>query len=165
MNVLITGALGHIGSQLLRELPLRVDVSELILVDNFSTQRYCSLFNLNLKNKITLIEDDIRNINLKRILEKVDVVIHLAAITDAANSFNRSEEVEENNFQTTKLIADNALNNKTKLITLSSTSVYGSSKSVVNENCSYDDLNPQSPYAFTKLKEENYVLIYQVIKI
>ena len=37
---------------------------------------------------------------------------------------------------------------------ISSTSVYGTQKSQVDENCSPDELNPQSPYAATKLKEE-----------
>lgn len=158
MKILITGGLGHIGSELIRKLPSSLDISKLILIDNFSTQRFCSLFNIKHKKKITLIEDDIRKLNLKKILEDVDIVIHLAAITDAANSFNRSEEVEENNFQTTKLISDNALYTQTKLITLSSTSVYGTSKSIVDENCLGNELNPQSPYAKTKLKEEDYVL-------
>lgn len=158
MKILITGALGHIGSELIKKMPLSLDISKLILIDNFSTQRFCSLFNIKNKNKIILIEEDIRKVNLKKVLEEVDIVIHLAAITDAANSFSRSEEVEDNNFQATKLIADNALLTNTKLITLSSTSVYGTSKSIVNENCLVNDLNPQSPYAKTKLKEEDYVL-------
>jgi nucleoside-diphosphate-sugar epimerase len=40
---------------------------------------------------------------------------------------------------------------------ISSTSVYGTQKNQVDENCSPDELKPQSPYAATKLKEEDMV--------
>ena len=43
------------------------------------------------------------------------------------------------------------------MIHLSSTSVYGTQKKVVSEDCSLEDLNPQSPYAETKLKEEDFL--------
>ena len=43
------------------------------------------------------------------------------------------------------------------LISPSSTSVYGTQKSVVDEDCDRDDLKPQSPYAETKLREEEYL--------
>jgi nucleoside-diphosphate-sugar epimerase len=40
---------------------------------------------------------------------------------------------------------------------ISSTSVYGTQKERVDENCEMDELKPQSPYAATKLKEEALV--------
>ena len=40
---------------------------------------------------------------------------------------------------------------------MSSTSVYGSQEDTVDENCKIEDLNPQSPYAEIKLKEEDYL--------
>jgi nucleoside-diphosphate-sugar epimerase len=43
------------------------------------------------------------------------------------------------------------------LIALSSTSVYGTQKAVVAEDCAPDELKPQSPYAITKLKEERLI--------
>ena len=46
MKIVVTGALGHIGSFLIREIPKRYPNSEITMVDNLSTQRYCSLFNL-----------------------------------------------------------------------------------------------------------------------
>jgi len=85
------------------------------------------------------------------------VAIHLAAITDAAGSIDRAEEVERNNFCSTKRIAEACAGLGTRLVTLSSTSVYGTQKEVVDENCAEEDLKPQSPYAATKLKEEKLV--------
>ena len=51
MNILITGGLGHIGSHLIRRLPPDMDI---VVVDDLSSQRYCSLFNLNRKIKFTI---------------------------------------------------------------------------------------------------------------
>ncbi len=44
MKFVITGALGHIGSQLIRELPKMFPNAEIVMIDNLSTQRYCSFF-------------------------------------------------------------------------------------------------------------------------
>ena len=41
---------------------------------------------------------------------------------------------------------------------ISSTSVYGTQNEVVDEECSESDLKPQSPYAETKLREENFLV-------
>ena len=46
MKIVVTGALGHIGSRLIRELPARFPDAKIVMLDNLLTQRYCSLFNL-----------------------------------------------------------------------------------------------------------------------
>ena len=46
MRFVITGALGHIGSRLLRAVPQQFGDADVVLVDDLSTQRYCSLFDL-----------------------------------------------------------------------------------------------------------------------
>ena len=43
MNILITGALGHIGSKLIRYLPKKFKNSKFYLIDDLRTQRYMSL--------------------------------------------------------------------------------------------------------------------------
>ena len=53
MNLLITGGCGHIGSHLIRSLPRQYNLT---VVDNFLTQRYCSLFNL--KRQIKFLEKE-----------------------------------------------------------------------------------------------------------
>ena len=42
MKIIVTGALGHIGSKLIRDLPSYFKNSEIILIDNVTTQRYTS---------------------------------------------------------------------------------------------------------------------------
>lgn len=162
MKIVVTGALGHIGSRLVRDLPFFFPGSEIVMVDNMMTQRYCSLFNLPKEGSYRFIEADITQIELRPLLEGVDVVIHLAAITDAAGSFDRAEQVEQNNFNATKRLAEACAIGGVRLITLSSTSVYGTQADVVGEDCTEEELKPQSPYATTKLKEER--LVQQLVK-
>lgn len=157
MKILVTGALGHIGSYLIRRLPIEFPEARIVLVDNLMTQRYCSLFNLPNEGRYQFIEADITTVDLTQLLLDVDVVIHLAAITDAAGSFDRAEELEKNNFNATKKLAEACAKLDIRLITLSSTSVYGTQSAMVDESCGEDELQPQSPYAITKLKEEQLV--------
>src|SRR5437763_17087447 len=87
MRIIITGALGHIGSRLIRELPRAFPEAQLVLIDDLSAQRYCSLFDLPMGN-YSFHEADILKADLAQIFAGAQVVVHLAAITDAANSFN-----------------------------------------------------------------------------
>ena len=162
MKIIVTGALGHIGSRLIRDLPFSFPASEIVMVDNMVTQRYCSLFNLPREGNYQFIEADITRMELYPLLKGVDVVIHLAAITDAAGSFDRAEQVEQNNFNATRQLAEACAKTGVRLITLSSTSVYGTQAELVDEDCTEDELKPQSPYAATKLKEER--LVQQLVK-
>jgi len=157
MKIIITGALGHIGSRLIRQIPLVYPDANIVMIDNFLTQRYCSLFNLPDNCKFTFIEADIVKDEIKSIFEDATVVVHLAAITDATSSFHNQEQFEQNNYYATKIIANLCLENKIPIISLSSTSVYGTQEDIVDEDCSIDNLKPQSPYAEIKLKEENYL--------
>ena len=158
MKILITGALGHIGSRLIRYLPATFPDSEIVMVDNLMTQRYFSLYNLPANGRYRFVEADVNSVNLEALLQGTHVVVHLAAITDAAGSFDRGEELERNNFNATKRLAEACANAGVRLISLSSTSVYGTQAKVVDEGCSEVELKPQSPYAATKLKEESLVL-------
>ena len=152
-RILITGALGHIGSKLIHSI-VPDEFKEVRMVDNLSTQRYASLFNLPKGVNFTFIEDDILKADMVALTQDVNVVIHLAAITDAASSFERREEVEQVNYQGTKRVAQACFENNARLLFPSTTSVYGSQSEVVDETCPIEELNPQSPYAEYKLKSE-----------
>lgn len=161
MKIVITGALGHIGSKLIRELPSRVADAEFILVDNLSAQRYCSLFNLPNNVNYTFNELDIMTTDLRKLFSGADVVIHLAAVTNAAESFKDPAQVEMVNYSGTEKVAEACIDVNCPLIFLSSTSVYGTQNEVVDEDCSLDELKPQSPYAESKLKAENLLTIFR----
>ena len=157
MKIIVTGAIGHIGSYIIRDLGVFFPRAEIVMINNMMTQRFPSLFNLPSGVKYQFIEGDVSLMNLKSIFTGADAVIHLAAITDAAGSIDMAEELEANNFQSTLKVAEACLDSGAALIALSSTSVYGTQKDKVDENCSESELQPQSPYATTKLKEEELI--------
>ena len=147
-NVLVTGGLGHIGSALVKKLAPDYSVT---VVDNLLTQRYCSLFSFN--QPVKFIEGSFKDVSL----DGIDTVIHLAAITDAASSFGNRKEIEKVNVRDTQSFIKRCKDSDVRLFVFpSSTSVYGVSADVVFED---DDqyLNPQSPYAESKLEIEETI--------
>jgi len=158
MKIIVTGALGHIGSYIIRSLGVKFEGAEIIMIDNMMTQRFPSLFNLPKTGNYKFLDKDVTKMDLSAVFNGADVVVHLAAITDAAGSFERAEELENNNYNSTLQVAMACIETGAKLIALSSTSVYGTQNDVVSEDCSESELQPQSPYATTKLKEEKLVL-------
>lgn len=156
-KLVITGALGHIGSKFVRDLPVIFPNTQIVMIDNLVTQRYSSLFDLPKRGKYKFIGADILEMDMDKILEPNDIVIHLAAITDAARSFENQEEVERVNYTATIKLAKTCSRIGCPLIFPSSTSVYGTTEKLVDENCSKAELKPQSPYAESKLKSESYL--------
>lgn len=154
MKIIVTGALGHIGSRLVRSLPDHFPGANVVMIDNLSTQRFPALFDLPSSARYHFIEGDVTKLDLASLVDGADAVVQLAAMTDAAGSFDRKDELEINNFNATRIIAEACLKADVPLIHPSSTSVYGTQNEVVDENCGPDELAPQSPYADCKLKEE-----------
>jgi UDP-glucose 4-epimerase len=153
MRLAITGALGHIGSRLIHEI-VPGEFSEVVLIDNLATQRYPSLFNLPAGVRFRFVEADVLTADLEQLLSGVDAVVHLAAITNAAGSFDIQDQVERVNYDGTERIARACIKTGCRLLFLSTTSVYGTASSIVSEDCPESDLAPQSPYAKSKLQAE-----------
>jgi UDP-glucose 4-epimerase len=156
MKLVVTGALGHIGSRLIRAIPGWSPEAHVVMVDDLSTQRYASLFNLP-AGRFTFHELDVTEAELEPVFAGAHAVFHLAAITDAAGSFAHRERLEQHNLRATERVAAAAAAVGARLFFLSSTSVYGTADAVVDEDCPESELRPQSPYAETKLREERAV--------
>ena len=154
MKLIVTGALGHIGSRIIRELPVLFPGVEIVMIDNMVTQRYPSLFDLPTNGLYTFVEGDILTLDLDSLFSEADAVIHLAAITDATSSFDNQEKVQHNNYTTSLRVSESCVTSNVNMFLISSTSVYGTQEKQVDENCRCEELKPQSPYAETKLKEE-----------
>ncbi len=154
MRVLVTGALGHIGSRLVRDFARRFKGGRISMLDDLSTQRYSSLFDLPDGISYRFVQGDVTNFSLGPLVSDADVTIHLAAITDAPRSFERPEEVERVNLEGTRAVAKACVAAGVPMIFPSTTSVYGSQENLVDETCPVSDLKPQSPYAESKLRSE-----------
>lgn len=161
-KILLTGGCGHIGSAIIRN-SIYKDY-DITVADNMSTQRYCSL--MNLSHPITFWDRDFVTLSV-RDLSSFDVIIHLAARTDATASFSSEEEFKRVNVtDTTKLILRASEAGVGLFVFPSSTSVYGKAMDIMREED--DNIDPQSPYASGKLAVEqvlrssfgiNYVIL------
>lgn len=161
INILVTGGLGHIGSYVCHQLTQNPNFN-VTIVDDLSTQRYCSLFHLN---RVNFDDKSFSEITIDE-LNKFDFVIHLAAKTNAVGSFDDDGATKRTNVDMTVDFINKIEKSDVKLFVFpSSTSVYGKSKEAMYEDD--DNLQPQSPYAESKLaieqelktKKLNYVIL------
>lgn len=148
-NILVTGGAGFIGSHLCKEL-VKLE-AKVTIIDNFSTGNLSNL--KNILPQINIIYGDItNNFTCKKITKNKDIVFHLAAMTSVSQSVKNPDICYQINIQGTKNLLENCKKNKvSKFIFSSSASVYGNRTDKCKET---DILNPQSPYAKSKVKGE-----------
>ncbi len=161
MKILITGALGHIGSYVINDLIKLKKIKKIYLLDNLMNNKHNVLFSFKSK-KLKFIFGDLTKKQIINKIPKSNIVIHLASITNAEKSFDNKNAVLHNNIGCFNNIISYCKLNKSKLIHISSTSVYGPQKGFVDET--EKKLSPRSPYAEIKLSEENILLKNKKIK-
>lgn len=153
-KILVTGAAGLIGSQVVKELLSRK--YEVIAVDNFSYGH-----NENDNSLVTWIKEDITKSNFENIFNELNPtgVIHCAAHPGGESLQEPVLDAEVNILGSIKLFYQAALA-KTPIVYLSSSAVYGPSKltRALKEN---DELNPGTIYAACKVACENYLKILE----
>jgi len=129
MRSLITGGAGFIGSHLAEELLKRKD--EVSIIDNLSTGKLENVEHLNSNPKFHLVVDSVLNESLMReLIEKCDMVYHLAAAVGVRLIIEKPVETIETNILGTEVVLKLANHYKKKVLITSTSEVYGKSTKV-----------------------------------
>ncbi|MFC1729978.1 SDR family NAD(P)-dependent oxidoreductase [candidate division KSB1 bacterium] len=147
-NAFVTGGAGFIGSTLVREL--LKEKANVIVFDNFLSGKMKNLEEV--KDKIEIIEGDIRDKKLKDVMikNKVDFVFNLAAEPYIPHCYDRPEnffEINSNGAMNVMLSAKAA--GVTRAIQYSSSEIYGTARQVPMDE--FHPTIPFSTYAVSKL--------------
>lgn len=162
-NVLITGGLGFLGSNLAIELVnLGASVS---IVDNMLPRQGGNLFNIEpVKDKVRVNFSDVRNqLSMNHLVKGQDVIFHLAGQVNHVDSMkNPVLDLKINCHGTLTLMQALKNHNRKAIVIYSGTrGEYGSSvKLPVNED---HPTNPKGLYAVTNLAAEKIILVYHEI--
>ena len=154
MNILITGNLGYVGSELSKYLKKHAPEYNLIGFDNGYFANCLAIPRDNLKSSIDMqYFGDIRSIDDK-FLENVDAVVNLSAISNDPMGEKFAEVTETINYKSSIRLAKLAYEKGIKsFIFASSCSIYGNgTNSSRTEDC---HLNPLTEYARSKVNTEN----------
>lgn len=145
--------MGYVGSSLIDRLRYKFPDSELVGYDT-------AYFSASLMNAVVVPESkldvqvfgDIRTISCK-VLENVDVVVHLAAISNDPMGDRYEDITLDVNYKSTMRVAQMAKDSGAKaFIFASSCSIYGAGESVLRTEQS--NLNPLTVYARSKILAE-----------
>ncbi len=169
MKIFITGGAGFIGSNLAKKLLDRKD--QVVMIDNFNDYYDPKLKRDRIKiflegYKFKLYEGDIRDQKLLEKIfkkEKIEKVVHLAALAGVRNSLLDPVSYADVNIMGTLNLLEMAVKYKIKnFIFASSSSVYGNNKKQpFSEEDNVD--TPISPYAATKKSTELLAHVYHHI--
>jgi len=152
MKILVTGGAGYVGSVLVPELLKKGH--EVRVLDNLMYGQM-SLLPYFIEDNFEFIKGDVRDAEtVKRAVEGVDMIIHLAAIVGAPACKRDKKVAEAVNYQGTVNV-DNARSASQKLIYASTGSVYGALKEVCTEESATE---PLSTYGITKLRAERHIM-------
>ena len=129
MKILITGGAGFIGSHLAEEL-LKIG-DEVFIIDDLSTGTIENVEHLKVQEKFHYVVGDILNVPLTaELVDKCDVIYHLAAAVGVSLVVEKPVETIETNIKGTELILELANKKKKKVFVASTSEVYGKSKAI-----------------------------------
>jgi nucleoside-diphosphate-sugar epimerase len=152
-NFLLTGATGFVGPYLVKELLDRKVHIKVLVMDKARNLT-------GLKDNITLARGNITDPgSLKNIMKDVDIVFHLAAISNVNHAIAHPKETFETNATGTLNLLEEARKcEPSKFVYISSSHVYG-----VPQYLPMDErhpINPREPYAVSKAAAEMLVNTY-----
>lgn len=154
VKLLVTGAAGFIGSNLVQRLS---EVGEVRGLDDLSTGYLRNIEGLNLD----FIEGSILDeAILKKAVQGCDAIVHLAARPSVPRSLAEPQKSHEANATGTLRVLDAARSLKDPIVIVaSSSSVYGANPTLPKSEAALP--MPMSPYAVSKLAAEQYTLAWQ----
>ncbi len=154
MRVLVTGGAGYLGSVLIPKLLVRRHDVRVLDVGYFGIGHLRAF-----QPPVEILRDDLRRLLTEpafadQLLEGVDCVIHLAAISNDPSAELQPELTAEVNLAGTQALADAARVRGIRFLFSSSCSVYGSADRLIDEN---GPTQPLTVYAVSKLQAEAYL--------
>lgn len=151
-KVLVTGADGFIGSHLVEGLLKKgYDIRAFVYYNSFNSLGWLDSFEKRDLKKIDIFSGDIRDpIGVRKSMESMDMVFHLAALIGIPFSYQSPDSYVDTNIKGTLNILQACKDKNIKKVIITSTSeVYGSAKYVpIDEN---HPRQGQSPYSATKI--------------
>ncbi len=158
MNVLVTGGAGYVGTRLIKNLSANKQIKKIVVYDNLLRGNY----NLFLGDKyihpdgLEFIQGDLLDSrSLRKALEGIDVVFHLAAkVTSPFANVNLHYYEQINHWGTAELSYAIEESDVKKVIYTSSMGVYGFSDDPIHED---HKVNPSSFYAISKQRGEEHI--------
>jgi len=129
MNCLITGGAGFIGSHLADALIRREDV--VFVIDDLSTGSIDNIKHLMRNKKFHYKISSIMNVeSVKKLIDKCDVIYHLAAAVGVKWIIQSPVRTIETNVKGTEIILELASKKRKKVLISSTSEVYGKSEDV-----------------------------------
>ncbi len=157
-KVLVTGGAGFIGSNIIEKIITQNN--EVVCLDNFSTGKRENIEPFLNNPAFTLIEGDIRDMDIcRKAVRDVDVLLHQAALGSVPRSINdpvTTNDVNIGGFVHMLVAAKDA--GVKRIVYAASSSTYGDSETMpkVEETIG----KPLSPYAITKYVDELYADVF-----
>ena len=154
-NVLVTGGAGYLGSVLIPKLLVRGHRVRSLDIGYFGVEHLRAM-----RPAVDIVRDDIRAVLADKaateaLLKDIDVVVHLAAISNDPSAELNPRLTEEVNFEASRDLAIACKERGIRFIFSSSCSVYGEAPGEVDED---GQTNPLTVYARSKVDTDAFLL-------
>lgn len=160
-KLLITGGLGFIGSEFVRQLSNSKNYSHLYVLDAITyAANIDSLIQVPNNSSITLVKGNICDANLvNNLVDEVDMIVNFAAESHVDKSIESVAPFITTNVLGTVNLLEAAKKSKvSRFLQVSTDEVYGSV--LKGESTELAHINPQNPYSASKAAAENFCMAF-----